>query len=76
MHGIYRIKVQVAHNHEAVCEYTGKTHPSEGEYLNINGRRYVVLSVEHHVEAYPDSRGEHHLLDHVEISVAFRSKLN
>lgn len=76
MHGIYKIKVKHAHNHEPVVEYTGCAHPKEGERIIVNGERAVVLSVEHHIRSGRDGSGVWHSLDYVEISVAFRSKLN
>lgn len=76
MHGIYKIKVSLVHNDEPVLEYTGCTHPKEGEYITLDGKRAVVLSVEHHTRSGRDGSGVWHSLDYVEISVAFRSKLN
>lgn len=75
MHGIYKIRVKLAHTGATVCEYTGKTHPRAGEYLNINGKNYTTLQATHCVESYPDSRGTTHLLEYVEISVASGPKL-
>jgi len=76
MHGIYKIKVKLAHNHAPVVEYTGCAHPKEGEYITIDDKRAVVMSVEHHIRSGRDGSGVWHSLDYVEISVAFRSKLN
>lgn len=76
MHGIYKIKVKLVHNDAPVVEYTGCAHPKEGEYITIDDKCAVVLSVEHHIRPVRDVVGVWHSLDYVEISVAFRSKLN
>ena len=76
MHGIYKIKVKLVHNDAPVVEYTGCAHPKEGEYITIDDKCAVVLSVEHHLRSGRDGSGVWHSLDYVEISVAFRSKLN